>query len=146
VVHADVCQPEAVLAAAAIGRLIDWAEPVGLLLVSLLHFIPDDRDPYRAVAVLREAMPTGSMLGIAHGVDVRRDIGERLQRLYAQSNAPGVGRDMAGVLRFFGDWSLLPPGLVPLLRWRPDLAGDPPEADVAGLLDICPLGGVAVKP
>src|SRR6266566_3062642 len=62
IVLADLREPEKILRHPKVGELIDFAEPVGLLLVAVLHFLTDDENPMGIVATLRDALPTGSYL------------------------------------------------------------------------------------
>jgi S-adenosyl methyltransferase len=62
--QADLRDPEAILAAAA--RTLDLTRPVGVLLIGVLHFIPDSDDPGQVVARLMAGLPSGSYLAIAH--------------------------------------------------------------------------------
>ena len=38
-------------------RLLDFSEPIGLLMVAVLHFVPDEKDPRGVVARYRDALP-----------------------------------------------------------------------------------------
>ncbi|WP_327590887.1 SAM-dependent methyltransferase [Nonomuraea sp. NBC_00507] len=121
VVEADLLDPDDVLAQA--GRFLDLAEPVGVVLVSILHFLPDSAQPQRAVAALRERMPPGSHLVITHATTRGRLEEERPQG----PAASGGDRTPAEIRAFFGDFVLEPPGLVQAVDWRPDrpkLVGD----------------------
>src|SRR5450755_2136012 len=57
IVLADLREPDAILRHPKIAELIDFGQPVGLLLVAILHFITDDEHPARIVATLRDALP-----------------------------------------------------------------------------------------
>jgi hypothetical protein len=52
----DVCQPDDILSAPGVHRLIDFSQPVAVLALAILHFIPDEADPAGCVARLRDAM------------------------------------------------------------------------------------------
>jgi S-adenosyl methyltransferase len=138
-VAADLRDPESILAGA--GRLIDFDEPVGVLLVAVLHLIPDSDGPHDIVARLMAAVPPGSYLALSHvPSDLQpapmAQLGARLNGLLP---GPSTYRTRAQVARFFDGLTLVPPGLVPVPRWRPD---DP--ADAAA--DVAVRGGVARKP
>ncbi|MGI5288948.1 SAM-dependent methyltransferase [Nonomuraea polychroma] len=125
VVEADLLDPDDVLAQA--GRFLDLAEPVGVLLVSILHFLPDSAQPQRAVAALRERMPPGSHLVISHATT--RGWLEEDRAGGGRQGAPAGGGDRtpAEIRAFFGDFLLELPGLVQAVDWRPDrpkLVGD----------------------
>ena len=65
-VRGDVCHPEEILCAPEVCRLIDFGQPVAVLVLAVLHFIPDEADPAGAMARLRDAMAPGSYLMISH--------------------------------------------------------------------------------
>jgi hypothetical protein len=62
IVLADLRDPRAILAHPEVRKLIDFTEPVALLLVAILHFIKDEEDPAGIVATLRDALAPGSYL------------------------------------------------------------------------------------
>ncbi|MEU8358002.1 SAM-dependent methyltransferase [Nonomuraea sp. NPDC048882] len=126
-VQADLLDPEEVLAKA--GEFLDLDRPVAVLMVSILHFLPDERDPQRAVAVLRERMAPGSHLVISHATTLGRIEDEERARSVQRgsSSRNGADRTPAQIRAFFGDFPLEPPGLVQATDWRPDrpkLVGD----------------------
>ena len=130
-VQADLREPERILAHPEVRQLIDFDQPVALLLMAILHFVPDDEDPYGIVARLRDALPAGSYLAISHGtrdIPARPDMspeemtemGTKVERLYQLTTASLVTRTHAEVERFFDGLDLLDPGVVEIQRWRPD--------------------------
>ncbi|HEX7659780.1 MAG TPA: SAM-dependent methyltransferase [Pseudonocardiaceae bacterium] len=135
------------------GR-IDPTRPVGLLLLAVLHFVPDDgpRTPSDAVAFLRdEAMP-GSYLALSHGTYDGMTAEERARLSVVQDNYDNKStartreRGHDEILTYFGDWELVEPGLVWTSQWNPEgleqehIDGDlPPEQSRL-------LAGAARKP
>jgi hypothetical protein len=130
-IQADLREPEVILGHPEVRELINFEQPLALLLIAILHFIPDDQDPFGIVARFRDALPTGSYLAISHGtrdIPVRPDMsademtemGERVERLYQLTTASLVTRTRAEVERFFDGFDLLDPGLVEIQLWRPD--------------------------
>ncbi|NUP77038.1 MAG: hypothetical protein HOV96_05720 [Nonomuraea sp.] len=125
--EADLLDHEEVLARA--GRFLDLSRPVAIVLVSILHFLPDADSPMDAVAALREAVAPGSYLVISHATSMGRLTDEEGARgVYrGSSSAGGADRTPAEIRRFFGDFAFDPPGLVQAVDWRPDrpkLVGD----------------------
>src|SRR5579859_6745580 len=55
IVLADLREPEKILQDPRVGELIDFTEPVGLLLVAIVHFITEEENPARILATLRDA-------------------------------------------------------------------------------------------
>jgi hypothetical protein len=130
VVQADLRDPARILGDPEIGRLIDFTQPVGLLLVAVLHLIQDSEHPAEILAALRAALAPGSYLVICHGCrDSRPDVASAFEAVYnsrvAVSGAALRTRDE--IARFFDGFSLIDPGLVWLPEWRPDSPDDVPE-------------------
>ena len=130
-VQADLREPDSILAHPEVRQLIDFDQPIALLLMAILHFVPDDEDPFGIVARFRDALPAGSHVAISHGtrdIPARLDMspeemaamGEKVERLYQLTTASLVTRTHAEVERFFDGFDLLDPGLVEIQRWRPD--------------------------
>jgi hypothetical protein len=130
-VQADLREPDAIVDHPEVRKLIDLDRPVALLLLAILHFVPDDQDPHGIVARFRDALPAGSYLALSHStrdVPVRPDMtpaemaemGAKVQRLYQMTTTPIVPRTRAQVERFFDGFDLVDPGLVEIQRWRPD--------------------------
>jgi hypothetical protein len=129
VIQADLREVEAILAAPETQLLIDFSQPVAVLLVAVLHFIPDDADPWQIVATLRDALAPGSYLVVVHGTsESRPDIHDAFETAYTSRVAASLFlRRRPDVLRFFDGFSLIDPGLVYLPEWRPDPSDDVPE-------------------
>ena len=69
-IQADLRDTDTILKGAA--RTLDLTRPVAILLIAVLHFIPDADDPYAVVARLMDAVPSGSYLVIAHAAGRHR--------------------------------------------------------------------------
>lgn len=118
-VDADLRDPATILQQAA--RTLDFSEPVAIMLVAVLHFIPDQAGPRQIVDTLTKAVPPGSYLTISH---TSSDIFPEEMAAFAQAmnkNAPGTVtlRDQAQVTEFFSGLDLVEPGVVPVSKWRP---------------------------
>jgi hypothetical protein len=117
-VDADLRDTERILDQAA-GTL-DFSAPVAVMLVSVLHVIPDRDDPAAIVARLMGAAAPGSFLCISHPAsDIDRAAIEGARRYNALAGQPARLRDRADVERFFDGLELVEPGVVPLPQWRP---------------------------
>jgi hypothetical protein len=130
-VQADLREPDAILGHPEVRKLIDFDRPVALLLLAILHFVPNDQDPHGIVARFRDLLPAGSYLALSHSttdVPVRPDMtpaemaemGTKVQRLYQMTTTLIVPRTRTQVERFFDGFDLVDPGLVEIQRWRPD--------------------------
>ncbi|AHH94821.1 SAM-dependent methyltransferase [Kutzneria albida] len=123
---ADFRSPDSVLRSPKTTKLIDFGQPVALLMFLLLHFVPDQEHPAALIARYRQALAPGSYLALSHptlegvteGVFTATDI--------VRSSVDEVyPRDAAQVLRLAEGFEPVPPGLVFTQQWRPD---GPPEA------------------
>jgi hypothetical protein len=139
-VEGDLRDPAGILEAAA--RTLDFARPTAVMLLGVLHLIGDSEDPYRIVAGLMDALPSGSFLAISHPAsDIHAAAQAEAQRRYNERvSTPQTMRNRAEVMRFFDGLDLVPPGLVYVHVWRPDPGDVPPAGGVSA------HGGVARKP
>jgi hypothetical protein len=144
IVRADLRDPDAILGSPEVAKLLDLSQPVGLLIVSVLHFLEDTLDPQSAVARLRDAMPSGSYVAISHAVAQSRpgDVVERFGQMYQRTGAPAQARTEEEIAAFFGDFVPVEPGLVFLPQWRPD---SPTVSDARPEWSVS-LVGVGQKP
>jgi S-adenosyl methyltransferase len=131
-VDADLRDTGKVLAEAA--RLLDFSKPVAVMLISVLHLIPDEDDPRAIVARLMQAVPSGSWLALSHPArDVHpRQVTEAASRFNQLAPAKATLRTRAEIVRFFDGLDLLEPGLVQVHRWRPGLAAPGHNQEAAG--------------
>ena len=141
VVLGDLARPQEILDAPAVRRLIDFNQPVGLLLVAVLHFVPDAEDPWSGVRLLLDALPSGSYLLMSHvslaTVDeLAATTDEALGKWNIQHNAHRPKSDIA---RFFDGLELLEPGLVETTEWRVE------PAAVRKVSDMVVYAGLARK-
>ncbi len=129
VIEADLREPQRILLNDTVRGLIDFAQPAGLLLVSVLHFVADDAEPWEIVAMLRDALAPGSYLVLAHGTGEGTPVALRAaEKVYNRSVSTNVHvRSRAEIARFFDGFDLVDPGVVYIPEWRPDPPGDVPE-------------------
>ncbi len=125
--RADARDPAAILAHPTTRRLLDLDRPVGVLLLTLLHFVPDDGEAYGLVATLRAALPPGSYLALSHAnyEEVPAAILAQCERLYAGTSNPARARTRTEIARFFEGLELAEPGLVYAPQWYSDDPDDP---------------------
>ncbi len=134
-VGGSVLEPDGILAEPRIRALIDFAEPVGLLLVSVLHFIPDADDPHAAVARLRAGLAPGSHVVLSHGLLAGFEAGqaEAVRDVYRSTRTPAVLRPRPEIERFFDGYELVAPGLVEMADWGPG-GNDATDREPTGFL------------
>ena len=110
---------------AAAGPL-DFTEPVAVMLIGILHCIPDEDDPAGVIRQLMDAVPSGSYLAISHpATDINSPgVGRLASRLNEQMPLKLRFRARAEVARFFDGLELVEPGLVRAPEWRPDSDAD----------------------
>lgn len=142
--HADLRDIAQILHRAA--DTLDFGQPIAVLLIGILHFIPDSDDPYGITRSLMAAVPSGSYLVIGHGAsDIQPEaVAEVNERYNEHSAVAGILRSRAGVTRFLEGLELMPPGVVPLHRWwetDPEMA-----ASVKGLGVCTTYVGAGRKP
>jgi O-methyltransferase involved in polyketide biosynthesis len=126
-VAADLRDADAVIKAAQ--GVLDFSQPVAVLMLSVLHFIPDGDDPHAVVKRLTDALAPGSFLVICHAPsDLMPDqIAEMTRRYVASGAAPMRPRSRAEVAAFFDGLELLGPGVVPSADWRWPGADEPAD-------------------
>jgi hypothetical protein len=122
---ADIRDTRAVLEHAEVARLIDFSQPVGLLIVGLLLFVDDDADPAGLVSGYRSACPPGSYLAIStmsqDDADPRtREELAGLLSLYEGADERITPRTKETIESWFAGTELIEPGLTLLDEWRPD--------------------------
>ncbi len=146
-IRADIREPGEIVGNQALCKLIDLDQPVAILLLTVLHQIPDDNVVRRAIANFRDAMTPGSYLAIQHAVcDSRPEVTESLTSLYQDEKAITGSRrarntrTKAKIESFFDGLELVDPGVVYLPAWRPEpgSAVDDPES-------VWLVGGVGRK-
>ncbi|MFE5666872.1 SAM-dependent methyltransferase [Streptomyces niveus] len=140
-VDADMQDPESITQSPQFRELLDLDEPVGLMIIGIMHFIrpPADRELVRR---LLEPLPSGSYLAMTIGTgDFAPEEVGRVAEEYERQNMPMVLRDRATALSFFDGLELVDPGVTQVHKWWP-------EADQLGVLDsdIAMYGAVARKP
>lgn len=139
VIQEDLRRPDRILAHPVVQELLDLREPIAVLLVAVLHFVPDADRPHASVASLRDALPPGSHLVLSHANVESVDADDRAagERIYDRSDGSFFSRETAEVARFFDGFTLVEPGLVWAPLWRPD-----PGSNTTGAAQSTMLAGV----
>lgn len=126
-VQADITRPRLVLNDPETRRLLDFDQPIGLLAITIGHYVLDDQDPAGVFASYRDALAPGSYLALTHLTgDFDQAKGSELTQLMEKTQNHVVIRTREQILQFFGDFELVEPGLVRTSEWRPEgEASDP---------------------
>ncbi|WP_228823985.1 SAM-dependent methyltransferase [Nocardia blacklockiae] len=146
VVEADLRCPDLIFEHPETRRLIDFDEPLGLLIVSVWPFVPDSDRPYELMRQLRQRLPSGSYVAMSHSTlddatpELRRRIGE-LVELYRSTSDPAVTRTRDDFAAFYDGLELVEPGIVYAPDWRPQRPVD--QRDPAR---PCNFAAVGYKP
>lgn len=124
-IHGDLRSPETILFDPQVLDFLDFSRPVGVMMVAVLHFIPDEADPRSIIARFGSVLASGSFLVLSHaGPDVTREGRERqeaVRKLYEQTPTPLVIRDAEQLLGLLDEsFEVVEPGVVSAERWRPD--------------------------
>ncbi|WP_225878914.1 SAM-dependent methyltransferase [Spongiactinospora rosea] len=139
----DVRRPQEILRDPAVREHLDFDRPIAVLLLAILHFIPDDDHPAGIVRTLREAVVPGSFLALSHVVvDERPEAVAPVERIYQNASTPFVGRLSSEVEPFFAGLDLVEPGLVNLHEWRSDAQVVDPLLEKSKPYFLCGVGEV----
>jgi len=130
----DLNDPQAILGHPSVREMLDFTQPVGLVLAAVLHFVADDAHAFDVVAQLVKPLPAGSYLVMSHAAaetyQPDSDQGKAAGSVYKQQAATaGAVRTRADIERFFAGFELVDPGIVWVTEWRPDGEVPPEFAD-----------------
>jgi SAM-dependent methyltransferase len=138
ILQADLCDPDTILNSESANRLLDFTQPMALLMLAVLHFVPD---PHSAIQRYLKTMAPGSYFVVSHGC-IETPTAAAVADSYQRTPTPGVRRTRQEILDLLTGTELLEPGLVWTPQWRPDSpddVGDHPERAIA-------VAAVARKP
>ncbi|WP_216893121.1 SAM-dependent methyltransferase [Nocardia alni] len=124
-INADMREPESILAAPQLRETLDLDEPVGLLLIAMLHFIEDDQEALRVVRQVIDALPSGSYFATTIATDdFDPEPLAKVRDLYHAHGETLEWRTKAQAQEFFTGLELEEPGLVQMHKWRPDSSNE----------------------
>jgi SAM-dependent methyltransferase len=130
--HADLRNPESVLQSHTVTEHLDLSRPVGILMVAVLHFVPEEDDPADIVATYRDAVVPGSHLVVSHAThDYHPETMRRASGVYDRASHSMNFRSHEEIGGLLDGFELLSPGLVDVINWRPGPTDkDPYNGDV----------------
>ncbi|MBX6166624.1 MAG: SAM-dependent methyltransferase [Thermobispora bispora] len=147
VIDGDLRDPDAIFDNPEVRAHIDFTRPFAVLLVAVLHFVPDDEAAARIVASARDRLIPGGHLVLSHvykGDVVEEKAVEESAQIYAATSSGGLAvRSLEQITSYFDGLELLEPGVVPVEAWRPDVPWEV-SADPGNSGGI--LGGIGRKP
>jgi SAM-dependent methyltransferase len=142
VVQADLREPDSILGSPITRGLLDLDQPVGLLMVCVVHFVAPESDPVDLLNRFRDALSPGSYLALSHlTADSGADEMDALVQVMQGSKNPIHPRSRKQITELFTGFELVEPGLVSIADWRPCAPSDGanvPERDQV-------LAGVGIK-
>ena len=141
-IQADLKSPLDILTSDSVRSVIDFNQPVALMLVAVLHFLGDEDKPETVLKTLLDALPPGSYLAASHITAEHEPVGIAAgQRLYREAGIQMQIRDSYEFASLaFSDLELVPPGVVLVTEWRPDSKAPRPSP-----AEVSCYGGVARK-
>jgi hypothetical protein len=143
VIQEDLRRPDRILGHADVRRLIDFSQPVAVMLAAVLHFVSAEDDPAAIVATLRAATAPGSYLVMSHGsAESRPQEAAGGTAVYQRTASPLTLRDRSELRALFTGYELVEPGVVWVPQWHPDSpdeVGEHPELTAI-------IGGVGRRP
>jgi hypothetical protein len=122
----DLRRPAEILQHPEVLARLDFSQPVGVLCVCALHFVPDEEKPHEIIAEYRDHLAPGSYLAITHGItaetpeDDPDGVVESVTNVYQNASAQIHVRSRKEIERFFDGFEILEPGVVWMADWRPD--------------------------
>ncbi|MBR7834156.1 SAM-dependent methyltransferase [Actinospica durhamensis] len=135
-VLADLCEPERILANAELRTVIDFSQPVGLLMVAVAHFCVKDEEVFTAVKRLIDVLPSGSVVAFSHAATDYLDprTKGRVDAANRDHRSPFAFRYSFEIARFAAGLEILDPGVVPISLWRAEDEAQPrPSAADTGI-------------
>jgi SAM-dependent methyltransferase len=126
VVQADLRRPDEILNHDEVQRLLDFAEPIAVLTVAVLHFIPDSDEPDKIIRRIADAVVSGSHLVLSHFApdESRRDAQDGAAKMYERTSTPVLMRTRAQLAALLGPFEPVEPGIVIATDWHPDPGSD----------------------
>jgi len=140
--QADLRSPLDILRSPVTQSVLDFTKPVALMLVAVLHFLPEEDKPEAVISTLLDALPSGSYLAASHVTTEHDRVGlGGGQRAYREAGIPMHARDADEFAQLaFSGLDLMPPGVVLVSEWRPDSNAPRPTP-----AEVSIYGGVARK-
>jgi hypothetical protein len=141
--QADLRSPERIVACPRLREVLDFSQPIALMLIAVLHFLRDEDKPDEVIGTLLDALPPGSYLAASH-MSMEHDPVSMSggQQAYLDAGITMHARDSDQFARMvFPGLEMVPPGVVLVSEWRPDSRAPRPTPAEVGC-----YGGIGRKP
>lgn len=122
-IGADMCDVDAVLHHPVTTALLDFEQPVAILMTSSLHYVLDADKARRTVDGYITSAAPGSHFVLSHISDSGADGTEEIHGLVELSrttSSAGVARSREWIEDLFSGLAVAEPGIVYTSQWRPD--------------------------
>jgi hypothetical protein len=130
IVHADLREVDTVLEAPQTRQLLDFRQPMALLMVAVLHYVPLEDDVLGLVGRYRSALAPGSLLVVSHTTwDPRPEVAAAIRRVFDENGLVVAHRSRDEVAALFAGLELIEPGVVWTPQWHPIDDSEPFYAD-----------------
>lgn len=125
IVQAELSDVGAIMSDPRAARLLDPSQPIGVLMVALLHFVPDEANPAKIISMYRDVMVPGSHVVLSHAThEGRPDQADSHIELYQRTPTPMTMRSRSRIEVLLDGFDVVPPGVVFLPLWRPESPAD----------------------
>jgi SAM-dependent methyltransferase len=141
VLQADLGDPDGILDDDRTRSLLDFDQPVAILMVAVMHFISDERDPGGILRSYRHRLKPDDYLVFSHVSGDTLPNVEQAAKLYKNSQNPAYLRSYGEIASMLSSFTLVEPGLVFVPEWHPD---NPEDAE--GAADCSFYGAVGQVP
>jgi hypothetical protein len=135
-IDADLHDPDTILDAAA--KILDFSEPIAVILSGIMGHIADDEGPHAIVSRLMDRLPSASYLMLQDGTTVSQANADALEDYNESGAIPYNLRTPEEIVRYFDGLEVTEPGVVPIQTWRPGAGAEP-------IADVNTFGGIGRK-
>jgi SAM-dependent methyltransferase len=135
-VQEDLRRPDRILTHPQVRKLLDFDEPIAVMIVAVRHFVPDSESPAAILGTIRRSLAPGSYLVLSQASDEGRPREERddAELVYRRTDNPLWIRNREELGGLFDGFGLVEPGVVWVPQWRPDSADSAEGAERAVFL------------
>jgi SAM-dependent methyltransferase len=121
VIQEDLRRPKRILDHPEVRALLDFDQPIAVMIIAVMHFVPDSSQPARILATIRDALAPGSYVALSQAsTDGRENDPAPALTVYQKVDHPITPRSRAEVTRLLSGLDLVEPGVVWVPEWRPD--------------------------